>query len=65
MCGDPYCGSCGDPGAAAWERLLDSAYEKLPALEDVDPYLVSEIIRWAMDQGVRDYKDGMAQGVDG
>jgi hypothetical protein len=31
MCGDPYCGSCGNPGAAAWEDFSIEAQERFDA----------------------------------
>ena len=29
LCGDPYCGSCGDPGAAALEEFVESLMETM------------------------------------
>jgi len=29
MCGDPYCGSCGDPTQARWEAFVDALYDKI------------------------------------
>ena len=31
LCGDPYCPSCGDPGAAAWEALVEHVEATLDA----------------------------------
>ena len=31
LCGDPYCPSCGDPGAAKWEDFTIEAQERFIA----------------------------------
>lgn len=31
LCGDPYCPSCGNPGAAAWEELVCDVTERVEA----------------------------------
>lgn len=47
LCGDPYCGSCGNPGAAAWADLMDEVMERAEpvleaALPDGEPVLPLE-----------------------
>lgn len=32
MCGDPYCGSCGNPDLARWEEWCDRFYDILESL---------------------------------
>lgn len=36
LCGDPYCGRCGNPEAAAFADAVDSAIEVLSELIETD-----------------------------
>jgi len=34
LCGDPYCPSCGNPGAAQWEEFIEKALERFGECQD-------------------------------
>lgn len=71
MCGDPYCPSCGDPGAAAWEDAMDAFSEwaekeglDLSELETLKAFLpiVRQVQKTAYDEHRAADQDCFASG---
>lgn len=48
LCGDPYCASCGDPSAAAFEDLVERLAEELSQLDDIECRLFVDAGRMAV-----------------
>lgn len=67
MCGDPYCGRCGDPGRAAAEAAMESLIEDLHK-ENLSPdecvialQVVKAAVRSARGYAQKLVKDAVAE----
>lgn len=49
MCGDPYCPSCGDPAAAAFEDLMVEVTDELEKLDEIQVNLFLRAGRAAVE----------------
>jgi len=59
LCGDPYCGSCGDPSLAALEESEQALYDKLHEIKaDIDFYhlltAISPALKDSFEKAVND-----------
>lgn len=48
LCGDPYCGSCGDPSLAQFEAMIDELTEELGKLSESECALFVKMGRAAV-----------------
>jgi DNA-directed RNA polymerase subunit N (RpoN/RPB10) len=43
LCGDVYCSSCGDPGAAAHEAWIERLYDITSDFDDIEAKIFEEV----------------------
>ena len=58
LCGDPYCGACGDPGLALFEEFIDGLSKKLEKYDDIECRLFVAAGTAAVDA----YKETVSRG---